>query len=83
MPGSLNPRAGPPYRGGIAITPNDSADLSRPVRALNNTTAGTIKVTTVDGDEITIGVAANAITPILAKKVWSTGTSAGTIIGLV
>ena len=45
--------------------------------------AGTLKVTTVGGDEITFsGVLAGTFFPVQVTRVWATGTSATNIIAL-
>lgn len=39
--------------------------------------AGNVKVTTLDGDDITFtALAVGVVHPILVKRVWSTGTTA-------
>ncbi|MCH2165776.1 MAG: hypothetical protein MK098_14160 [Marinovum sp.] len=44
--------------------------------------AGTVRVTTVDGSELTVNVAAGVIFPIRAKRIWATGTTALNIAAL-
>lgn len=60
-----------------AVTPHDTDELGYVTRALFVGGAGTVKVTTVKGDTVTLtGVAAGSILPIRAKLVFSTGTTA-------
>lgn len=58
----------------------DASDNPRPVSAILVTGAGTLKVTMVDqvdGDAVTLTLAASVIYPIAVKKVWNTGTATG------
>lgn len=46
-------------------------------------TTGTLKVTTVAGDDVTFtGVLSGSFFPVQVRKVWSTGTTASNIIAL-
>jgi len=46
-------------------------------------TTGTLKVTTVAGDDVTFtGIVSGSFFPVQVRKVWSTGTSASNIIAL-
>ncbi len=71
-----------PPSGGAPITPDDGQNLPMATRALNVATAGDVAVTTVDGDMLTLYIAAGSAFPIRAIKVFSTGTTATGIIGL-
>jgi hypothetical protein len=65
------------------VTPSDSTDLGSPCNLIFCGGAGTLKVTTVGGQSITItGVTAGQILPIRATRIWSTGTSATNIAAL-
>lgn len=64
------------------ITPDDATDLARPCRALNVAAAGTVRVTTIEGDTGTVFVAAGGAFPIRATRVWATGTTATGIVAL-
>lgn len=66
----------------IPITPSDNDDLSQTVRALLIGTAGNIKVTTASGNTRTI-YAPVGVLPLQVAKVFSTGTDAEDISGLV
>lgn len=70
------------FTGGAAVTPNDGADLSRIARALYVGSTGNVKVTTVDGDVLTFSSVPVGILDIYVKRVWSTGTTASSIIAL-
>lgn len=71
-----------PIQGTIgAITPNDGADLSRVIHALNVGVTGDVKVTFVDGTEGVMTLASGALHRMLVKRVWSTGTTATGIKG--
>lgn len=66
----------------ISITKADS-DLAHPVRSLYIGGAGNIRVTTVNGHDVTfVGVLAGTILPVSVKRVWSTNTTATSIVGL-
>jgi len=71
-------------KGGFAITPDDNADLTHPVRAIYvGSDAGNVRVVTVSDDTLTfIGVPIGTIIPIAAKRVKSTGTTSTNLVGL-
>jgi hypothetical protein len=72
------------YQGGAAVTQSDSAaDPNGPFAALSATGAGNAKVTCVDGSTITIAIAVGIPFPIEVTRVWSTGTAATGIVGLI
>ncbi|MBW4710750.1 hypothetical protein KX928_23415 [Roseobacter sp. YSTF-M11] len=66
----------------FAIVPDNDADLALVTRVINVAAAGTVKVTTVDGDEDDVFIAAGIPFPIRARRVWATGTTATGIRGL-
>ena len=67
----------------IAVTPNDSVDLTYVTRGIYVGGTGTLKVTMLGGEAVTFtGLAAGVIHPIRASRIWSTGTSATTILGI-
>lgn len=67
----------------FAVTPNDSADLAYVTRGVYVGGTGTLKVTMLGGEAVTFtGLAAGVIHPIRASRIWSTGTSATTILGI-
>jgi hypothetical protein len=72
-----------PARRAFAITPHDTNQIAYETKGLYVGTTGAVKVTMYDGSEVTFtAVPAGAILPIVVKIVWSTGTTASTILGL-
>lgn len=70
-------------RRGIAITPNDGADLAAETRALYVGSAGDVALILVSGDAITFAsVPAGTLLPVRAMRVKATGTTAGLLLGL-
>ena len=67
------------------ITPNDSASLpGATTGGIYVGSTGTLQVTLTGGATIEfLAVPAGAIVPVIATKVWSTNTSAGSLIGLI
>jgi hypothetical protein len=67
----------------LAVSPADS-DLSAPVRALYVGTGGNLRVTTTAGNDVTFAnVATGSLLPVSVRRVWTTGTTATNIVGLV
>lgn len=72
-----------PAEHAAAITPNDGADLANTTRGIYVGGSGNLKVTMVGGEQVTFtGLAAGIIHPIRAARVWSTGTTATSIVGV-
>lgn len=70
--------------GAFAITPDDNTDLSILARGIYVGTSGDVKVTMADGTTVTFGaLAAGVVHPLAVKRVWSTGTDATGIKGLI
>lgn len=72
-----------PPRHCALVTPSDTDDLTYVARGLSFATAGAVKVTTAGGETVTIpsgALAAGAIHPLCVKKVFSTGTTAASIV---
>jgi hypothetical protein len=71
----------------VPVTPNDAADLALPAVALRclpvSGAAGTVRVTTVDGNVRTTEIAVGELLPVQVVRVWSTGTSATGLEALV
>jgi hypothetical protein len=75
-----------------AVTPSDTVDIpsvSTQDGSGNNGcvlyvgTGGTLKVSTIGGDEVTFtGIVSGTFVPVQVLRVWSTGTSASNIIAL-
>ncbi|MGB0911956.1 MAG: spike base protein, RCAP_Rcc01079 family [Phaeobacter italicus] len=66
----------------LEITPDDGTDLSEFSRALNVATSGTVRITTLEDNIVTLFVAAGIAFPIRVRRVWATGTTAGGIVAL-
>ena len=69
--------------GGFLITPADS-DLAIPTRGICFATAGALRVTFVDGTDVIIpsgALAAGIVHALRVKRVWSTNTTAASIVG--
>lgn len=72
-----------PITKGAAVTPHDTNLLPQATRALMVGVSGDVKVKTVGGDTITLpAVAAGVMHPIAVSQVFSTGTTATTIVAL-
>ena len=69
-----------PVHGAAAVTPNDSTDLNEITTSIYVGTAGTLKVTMVDGSVVTYGAIAAGRHPLRVKRVWATGTIASNIV---
>jgi hypothetical protein len=68
--------------GAFAITPHDTNELSVQTRAIYIGGSGNLKVEMVDGSIVTF-VDAVGILPIMVKLVYTTGTTATSILGIV
>lgn len=72
-----------PAENAAAVTPNDSTDLANTTRGVYVGVTGDLKVDTVGGNTVTfVSLAAGIIHPIRAKRVYSTGTTATSILGV-
>lgn len=72
-----------PAQGATLLTPSDSADLAIPSRGLYVGGTGNVKVTMRGGDTLLFtGLAAGVIHPISVVRVWSTTTTATSIIAV-
>jgi hypothetical protein len=73
-----------PGTGAFSITPSDSADLSEVTRGIYVGTAGDVKVDMEDGQTVTFtAMSAGVIHPIRVRRVYSTGTDASNLLGVV
>jgi hypothetical protein len=72
------------YEVASAITQSDTlADPAGPFAALFTGAGGTIKLTTIQNQTVTLAsVAAGIILPIATQRVWSSTTTATGLIGL-
>jgi hypothetical protein len=73
-----------PVSSGAAITPSDSVDMTFETRGIYVGVGGDLKVTLAqDGSAVTfIGLSGGIIHPIAASRIWATGTTATSILGL-
>jgi len=68
--------------GAVAVTPSDSANLSFP-SVVYVGAAGNVKVTTANGDAVLFnGVQSGTIIPVQVLRVWSTSTTATSIVAI-
>lgn len=68
--------------GGASVTPSDTQKLSNPSVIYVGVT-GNVKVLTAQGDTVTfVGVPAGGIVPVQAIQVFSTGTTASSLIAI-
>ncbi len=70
-----------PIRSIVSITTDDSNDLAAsPCRSIYCGVSGDIKITTPSGEDVTlVGVAAGIWHPMMARRIWATGTDATNI----
>ena len=70
--------------GAFVITPSDTVNLQNTaVIYVNVAGAGIVKVTTANGDTVIFtGVTAGLVIPVQVVKVWATGTSVTSLIGI-
>lgn len=67
----------------FAVTPHNTTQLEHATRGIYIGGTGNLKVTTVGGEEeVFVGIAAGVIHPIAAIIIWSTGTTATSIVGV-
>ena len=69
----------------FAITPNDSTDLSQPIRGLYVGATGNV-VVIFEGDTANVtltGVAGGIVHPFAIKRVLATGTTATGLVGVL
>lgn len=65
-----------------AVTPSDSVNLTTPAVIFVGV-AGAVKVTTAQGSAVTfIGVLAGSCLPVQVLRVWSTGTTATSMVAV-
>lgn len=71
--------------GATAVTPSDSVNLTYPsVIYVGSISGGTsVKVTTAQGDQVTFaGLIAGTVIPVQVIRVWSTGTTASSLLAI-
>lgn len=70
-------------RDGISVTPSDTVDLTVGDALIYVGGAGSIKLKLASGNDVTFSeVPAGMFMPVLAKRVFSTGTTATNILAL-
>ena len=70
-----------PIEFAVAISPDDATDIATVSRAIYVGASGNLKVTLLGGEDITfVGLAAGVFHPIRATRIWSTGTTATSIV---
>ena len=71
----------PMYPGGAtAITPSDTVDLATP-SVVYVGASGNVQVTTAQGDQVVfLGLSAGQVIPVQVIRVWSTSTTATSLI---
>ncbi len=79
-------------RDGFAITRSDTVDvvgdsantkLYKSVLVHNRSAGGDVKVTTVDGTDLTVFIAQGDVFPLAVRRVWLTGTTPTALVGLI
>ena len=65
------------------ITPDDVTDLPHVTTGINVSTPGAVRVSLLDGSIGDLTVSAGTVFPVRATRVWTTGTTATGIRGLV
>lgn len=73
-----------PFEKGVAVTPNDNADLTKkPCRGLMATGAGNVSVILKgDTSEVVLSLAVGVVLNVKVARVRSTGTTATGIVAL-
>ena len=82
MGSSIHTQRDAPAHGAVTVTPADS-NLSYDIRGFYVGATGDVRVTTINGNDVTfVAVPAGQIMPISCQRIWSTGTTATSIVGL-
>ena len=72
-----------PAQCGVALVPSNTVDLAISTRAIYVGAGGDIKVTMAGGDTVTFtSVPQGMVLPIRAARVWATGTTAASLVGV-
>jgi hypothetical protein len=65
-----------------AVTPSDTVDLTTPAVVYVGV-SGSVQVTTAQGTTVTFaGVPAGFVIPLQVRRVWSTGTTASSLVAI-
>ena len=70
------------FLGAVSVTPSDTINLTDPVSSLYIGVTGNIKVDMASGETVTFLSVPVGVLNIAVKKVYATGTTATSIIGL-
>lgn len=65
-----------------AVTPSDTEDLTYTARALYIGVSGDVKVLTLGGEAVTFSNVPEGILPVRVERVYSTGTTATSLVAL-
>ncbi len=80
-PAQPAPQRSDPVRNAAAITPDDSNDIANVSRMLYVGAGGDLKVTMAGGQSVTlVGVPAGWSDALAVSRIWSTGTTAASIV---
>lgn len=72
------------YEDVISLTQSDTtADPAGPFAAFMVNVAGNVKITTIRGSAVTITVLAGLVYTVAFSRMWSTGTTATGLFGLI
>lgn len=74
-----------PVNHAALVSPSDSTDLDYATRGICVGSAGAIKVTTLGGETLVIptgALAAGVIHPLRVTRIWSTSTTASSIVAV-
>jgi hypothetical protein len=70
--------------GGLAVTTSDTVDLASIAYGVYVGGAGNLKADLIDGTTVTFnGVLVGTVLPIIAKRIYATGTTATNLIALL
>ena len=73
-----------PASDAFPVIPSNTADLPHTARALYIGGSGDVRLSTIDGSDVTFrSLGAGSVLPVGAVRVYETGTTAGSILGLV
>lgn len=82
MGSSIHNQRDAPAHGIISITPADS-DLAFDIRGFYVGATGDVKVTSTNGATATfVAIPTGQIMPVSCSRIWATGTTATSIVGL-
>lgn len=82
-PNNADPAALAPAARAFSVTTDDATDIATVTRYVYVGVAGDLKVTTTDGDTVTlVGLAAGVMHPLRVRRIWQNGTTAQSIVGL-